>query len=67
MSEKKLYRSHSKKIIGGICGGFSEFFSIDVTIIRLIWAAAVFLGGTGLLFYVICWIIIPEEPFYRIS
>lgn len=65
--DKKLYRSRYKKVIGGVCGGFSEFFSIDVTIVRLIWAAAIFLAGTGLLFYFICWLIIPEEPYYNID
>lgn len=65
--EKKLYRSRYKKAIGGVCGGFSEFFNIDVTILRLVWAAAIFLAGTGLLFYLICWLIIPEEPYYTIE
>ncbi len=67
MAEKKLYRSHTKKILGGVCGGLAEFFNIDVTIIRLLWAAAIFLAGTGLLFYILCWIIIPEESYYTIS
>lgn len=67
MAEKKLYRSHAIRVMGGVCGGFSEYFDIDVTLIRLLWAAAVLLGGTGFLFYILCWIIIPEEPFYNIS
>ena len=67
MAEKKLYRSRSKRILGGVCGGLAEFFNIDATIIRLLWASAIFLAGTGLLFYILCWIIIPEEPLYTIS
>lgn len=67
MSERKLYRSYNKKVVGGVCGGLSEFFNIDVTLVRLLWAAAVFLAGTGILLYILCWLIIPEEPFYTID
>jgi phage shock protein PspC (stress-responsive transcriptional regulator) len=55
-------------MFGGVCGGLSEYFKMDVTLIRLLWAAAVFLGlGAGIIFYLLCWIIIPQEPFYTIS
>ena len=61
--QKKLYRSRSKRVIGGVCGGLAEFFNIDVTIVRLI---AVFLllpgGFPGLIPYLIMWIVVPEEP-----
>lgn len=58
----KLYRSRSNKMIAGICGGIGEYFSIDPTIIRLILIILVFLGLSGVLFYIIAWIVIPEEP-----
>lgn len=67
MPEKKLYRSRTKRLIGGVCGGLADFTGLDATIIRLVWAAAIFFAGTGLLLYLLCWIIIPEEPFYTIS
>lgn len=60
---KRLYRSRDKKI-AGVCGGIAEYFKIDPTIIRLIWAIAVLVYGTGLLAYLICWIVIPEDPFH---
>ncbi len=63
MTEKKLYRSCTKRKLGGVCGGLSTYFSVDVTLLRLLWAAAVFIYGTGILFYILCWLIIPEEPF----
>ncbi len=56
---RRIYRSRDRKI-GGVCGGFAEYFNIDPTIIRLIWAIAVFVYGTGLLAYLICWLVIPE-------
>ena len=60
--EKKLYRSaHDKKLLG-VCGGIAEYFNIDPTVIRVIWAILVCCGGTGLLAYVICALIMPEKP-----
>lgn len=64
MSEKKLHRSRSVKMLGGICGGLSEYLGVDVTIIRLLWVAAVIFGfGSGIIVYLICWLIIPEQPY----
>jgi len=45
-----------------VCGGIAEYFNIDPTLVRLIWAVLVFAYGTGLLAYILAWIIIPEEP-----
>ena len=58
---KKLYRSKKNRIIGGVCGGMGDYFDIDPTIIRIIWALAVFGFGAGLLVYLVAWIIIPEK------
>ncbi|MEQ9618161.1 MAG: PspC domain-containing protein [Deltaproteobacteria bacterium] len=58
---KKLYRSRTDRMIAGICGGLGEMFSIDSTLIRLIFALiALFTAGTAILVYVLGWIIIPE-------
>lgn len=59
---KRLYRSRGDKMIGGVCGGLAEYFNLDANIIRVIWVAAVLLGGVGVLAYIICWIVIPENP-----
>lgn len=60
----RLYRSRKNRIIGGVAGGLAEYFQVDVVIIRLLWVVAVFLGGGGILAYIIAWIVIPEEnPF----
>ena len=60
--EKRLYKSKTNKTIAGVCGGIGEYFGIDPTIIRLIWAAFCLAGGSGILAYVIACFIIPEEP-----
>ena len=59
--EKKLYRSRTNKTIAGVCGGFAEYFNVDPTIVRVIWAL-VDLSGAGLLAYLVCALIIPENP-----
>ena len=59
---KKLYRSRKDRMIAGICGGIGEIYSIDPTMIRLVYALiTIFSAGTALLVYILGWIIIPEE------
>ena len=60
--EKKLYRVQKGKKLAGVCGGIAEYFGINPTIIRLIWALLVLCAGTGLLAYIICAFLIPEKP-----
>ena len=59
--EKKLYRSTTDKKIAGVCGGLAKYLNIDPTVIRVIWAL-IAVGGAGILAYIICALIIPEEP-----
>ena len=58
---KKLYKSNTNKMICGVCGGLGEFFGIDPTIIRLIWAILALLGGTGIVAYLSAAVIIPNS------
>lgn len=57
---EKLYRTKDRKI-AGVCGGLAKKFGIDATIMRIIWVAAVLLGGFGVILYLIMWLIMPEE------
>jgi phage shock protein C len=59
---KRLMRSSRDKKIAGVCGGLAEYFDIDPTIIRVLWLLAIFLGGTGVLAYIILWIVLPVAP-----
>lgn len=63
MSEnnKKLYRTDDGKMIAGVCAGLGEYFGIDATIIRLGWVLLTFLGGCGILAYIIALIVIPKK------
>ncbi len=59
---KRLYRSRLNQMVGGVCSGLADYFGLDVTLVRLAWVLFVALAGTGLLAYIICWIVIPESP-----
>lgn len=61
-SMKKLYKSNQNKVIAGVCGGIAEYFNIDPTIIRLAWVLFCLIGGSGVLGYIICALVIPSEP-----
>ena len=61
MKYKRLLKSSSNRMISGVCGGIGEFFGIDPTVIRLIWAILTFCGlGSGILIYIIAAVVIPE-------
>ena len=59
--KKKLYRSLTNKKLCGVCGGLAEYFDMDATIIRFIWAILVVFAGTGLLLYIIAALVIPTN------
>ncbi|MBR4173631.1 MAG: PspC domain-containing protein [Clostridia bacterium] len=58
---KKLHKSSVDKKIFGVCGGIAEYFEVDPTLIRLVWAISILCLGTGLLAYIIAAIILPTE------
>lgn len=61
---RKLMRSSTDKKIGGVCAGVASYLDLDVTLVRVLWVLAFLCGGTGLLLYVILWIVLPVEPLY---
>lgn len=60
---KKLYRSRKDKMIGGVAGGLGDYFEVDPTLVRILFVVATILGGSGVLAYIILWIVIPEEQY----
>jgi len=60
--KNKLYRSKKDCVIGGVCGGIAEYFDVDPTLVRLLAVLVFFLGGSGIVAYIIGWIIIPRNP-----
>jgi len=59
---KKLYRSGTNRMIGGVCAGFAEYFNIDVTLVRIIWVIFALFKGLGAIVYLACLIFMPENP-----
>ncbi len=59
--KRRLYKIEEGKMIDGVCGGIAEFFNIDPTIVRLIWALLCVFGGSGIIAYIVCAIIIPRK------
>ena len=62
--EKKLYKDNINKKLCGVCSGIAKYFNLDPTIVRLALVAFCLLGGSGILAYIICAIVIPDEPGY---
>ena len=62
MDKKRLYRTEGNaKMLCGVCGGLAEYFDIDPTIVRVLWAVITAFAGVGLLLYIICALIIPVK------
>ncbi len=59
--ERRLYRSRKNKIIAGVAGGLGEYFDIDPVFVRVIFVVATLAGASGLLAYIILWIVVPRE------
>ncbi len=59
MAEKRLTKSNDKKI-AGVCSGVAEYFGIDPTAVRLVWALSILVYGFGLGLYILMAIIMPN-------
>jgi phage shock protein C len=58
---RRLTRSRTDRVIAGVCGGFAAYSGIDATIVRLVMVLLAVMGGSGLLLYLVAWVIVPEE------
>lgn len=56
---KKLYRNPDDKVLGGVASGLSAYFGVEVLYVRLAFLVLTFAGGSGILIYLILWIITP--------
>lgn len=59
-TRRRLFRDPDDKVVGGVCSGIAHYFDIDPVWIRLGFALLFFVGGTGILFYLLLMIIIPR-------
>lgn len=58
---KKIYRVPENGMLAGVCSGLSEYFELDVSIIRLLWVIGIFAAGSAVLAYLVCAIVIPKK------
>ena len=59
--ERRLYRSRKNRVFAGVAGGLGEYFDIDPVFVRVIFVVATIAGASGLLAYIILWIVVPKE------
>jgi phage shock protein C len=59
--ERKLYRSRTDSLIGGVCGGLGQYLGVDATLVRLIFVLLALGTGAGIFIYGVLWIVIPRE------
>ncbi|MBY0432972.1 MAG: PspC domain-containing protein [Cyclobacteriaceae bacterium] len=57
---KKMYRHPDKKVVGGVAAGIAAFFNADITLIRVLFILLAIFGGSGILLYIVLWIVLPE-------
>jgi phage shock protein C len=60
---KKLYRDEHHKVFGGVCSGLADYFDMDVTVVRLLFAFTFFIMGVGFVPYIILWIVLPRKDY----
>jgi phage shock protein C len=59
---KRLYRSRSNRMLGGVCAGLGEYLNIDATVIRILFVVLAFAYGASFIVYLIMWVLMPEAP-----
>ena len=60
---RKLARSQSDRMIGGVCGGFAEYFGWAPWILRFIYVLVTILSAAfpGILIYLLLWVLMPKQ------
>jgi phage shock protein PspC (stress-responsive transcriptional regulator) len=58
--QNRLVRPINGRILAGVCAGLADWIGMDATLIRLIFLVLGFMTGSGLLIYIILWVIIPS-------
>ncbi len=56
-----LRLSRRNRMIGGVCGGISEWLGWDVTLVRVLYVLVSILSAAfpGILVYIVLWILMP--------
>ena len=57
----RLVRSRDDRLIAGVCGGVARWSGLDVSLVRIVVVLLAVFGGSGLLIYLLGWLLIPDE------
>src|SRR3954470_18237019 len=58
---RRLTRSSSDKVLGGVCGGLARYLNVDPVIVRVVAVVLAFFGGAGIAAYLAAWLLIPSD------
>jgi phage shock protein PspC (stress-responsive transcriptional regulator) len=58
---RELRRATDDRMLGGVVGGLARYLDVDVTLLRVVFAALTVMGGAGVPIYAACWLLIPED------
>jgi phage shock protein C len=58
---QRLYRSTSKKIIAGVCGGLGDYLRMDPVLVRIFFVLLAFAKGIGVIAYLAAWVLVPKQ------
>ncbi len=61
MEQSRLYRSNKSSVIAGVCGGLGDYLNTDPVLFRVLFLITAFIGGGGLLVYIVLWIVVPLQ------
>lgn len=63
-NNKKLERSCTNRVLGGVCSGLAEYFNVDIALMRVLFVVSAICGSFGFWMYIILWIVLPEEKIF---
>lgn len=60
-SDRRIHRSYKGSVLGGVCSGLGNYFSLDPVVIRVLWVISFFGYGLGIFLYILLWVILPGD------
>lgn len=66
-ADRSLRRSRDDRVIAGVAGGLGRYLGVDPVVVRVAFVVLAVFGGSGVLAYLVGWLVIPEEPAGGIS
>ena len=58
---RRIYKIRDQKKLCGVCAGVAEYFDLDPTLVRVLWAAISLGYGVGVIAYIICAVVFPDK------